>query len=273
MVAASQRGGRANVRWIEVDGRGRVSLSDLEAVLGLGVDLLCFMAANNEVGNVYPICEAAKRATRSGTEILVDATQAAGRVDIQAHRWGIDYVVLSAHKLYGPKGVGALVAPDAQSATANLVCGHEGTPNVPGIVGFGEACRLRSFEMAEDECRIGALRDRLEARLRAAVPGLVVNGDLENRLSHNLHVSAVGAPNDAVVARLRRKVAISTGSACTSGAQGPSHVLRAMKLSKELQEGALRISLGKFNTVEEIDHAAAEIGQAIDAVRSAAGGN
>jgi cysteine desulfurase len=185
----------------------------------------------------------------------------------------LDYLVLSAHKLYGPKGVGALVAPDPRVRTevTNVICGLEGTLNVPGIAGFGEACRLRLLEMADDESRIASLRDRLQMALTEAVAGLVVNGDHDRRLSHNLHISVPGVPNDAVVAQLRRKVAISTGAACSSGAQEPSHVLRAMGLSEDIQEGALRIGLGKFNTPEEIDGAAAAIASAINTVRKALG--
>ena len=224
------------------------------------------MAANNEVGTIYPIGSVAARARDHGAATLVDATQAAGRLDIRAREWGIEYLAISAHKLYGPKGVGALVAPGINDDGVDLVLGHDGTPNVPGIAGFGEACRLRRLEMADDEPRIAALRNRLEGALRAAVPTLVINGDRQQRLSHNLHVSIPGLPNGAIVARLRRLVALSTGAACASGTDAPSHVLRAMGLPNDVQEGALRIGLGKFNTAAEIDQAASHIINAILAV-------
>ena len=140
--------------------------------------------------------------------------------------------------------------------------------NVPGIAGFGEACRLMRVEGAGDERRIRACRDRLETHLLRGLPDIVVNGNRGNRLAHNLHLSAPGIPNDAVIARLRNKVAVSTGAACSSGAQTPSHVLRAMGLSENMQEGAIRIGLGKYTTQDEVDRAAAEI---VAAVRGVAG--
>ena len=264
--------GKAIIHWLDVDGAGHICLPDVAKALTNGIDLLCLMAANNEVGTLYPIREAAVLAHEAGAAILVDATQAAGRIPLEVNAWDLDYVALSAHKLYGPKGTGALIGPQACSPSADRVCGHDGTPNVPGVAGFGIACRLRSTEGPADELRITALRNRLEAALLERVPGLVVNGDRAQRLSNNLHVSAPGAPNDAVVGRLRRRVAISTGAACSSGAQAPSHVLRAMGLPTELQDSALRISIGKFNTDEEIDRAASAIAIAIDDVRRAVGG-
>jgi cysteine desulfurase len=269
-VAVAAASGAIEPLWIDVDARARLSPAGLDVALESDVDLICLMAANNEVGTIYPIQDVATLAHKCGAAILVDATQAAGRLDLRVRDWGLDYLMFSAHKIYGPKGVGALVAPrpNKRRDIAGLTLGHQGTPNVPGIAGFGEACRLRRIEMADDEPRITSLRDRLETALTHAVPNLVVNGDLACRLSHNLHISAPGVPNDAVVGRLRKKVAISTGAACTSGAQAPSHVLRAMGLPEDIQEGSLRISLGKFNTQEEIDRAAIEIADAINAVRA-----
>jgi cysteine desulfurase len=264
--------GRARIHWIGVDGQGRISLDEIASVLSDGVDLMCLMAANNEVGTLYPVQEAAILAHNASAEILVDATQAAGRIDLDADGWAIDYLVLSAHKLYGPKGVGALVSPDACGSLADKVFGHAGTPNVPGAVGFGEACRIAVEEGPGNEARVARLRDRLQCLLQEAVPGLVINGDTTQRLSHNLHVSAPGAPNDVVVSRLRRRVAIATGAACTSGAQEPSHVLRAMGLEGSLQDSALRISPGWFNTLDEIEEAGAAIADAISSVRSTVGG-
>jgi cysteine desulfurase len=263
--------GKARVTWLPVDGLGCVSLDKIAQACGGGIDLVCLMAANNEVGTLYPVQAATSLARDAGCEILVDATQAASRVFLDVDGWGIDYLVLSAHKIYGPMGIGALVGPDATGPLADQVAGHAGTPNVPGAVGFGEACRIAKEEGGESEVRICALRDRLEAALLDRIPGLVVNGDRDRRLTHNLHVSAPGAPNDAVVARLRATVALATGAACTSGAQEPSHVLRAMGLPLSLQDSALRISPGRFNTIEEIDTAADAIAKAVASVRAAVG--
>ena len=268
-----QAEGRARVTWLSVDAKGRVSLDEVAQVLQQGVDLLCLMAANNEVGTIYPVEAAASLAHDAGSDILVDATQAAGRVPLAAEARDIDYLVLSAHKIYGPKGVGALVGRDAVGSWADKAWGHTGTSNVPGAAGFGAACRIVSEEGAKSEEHVRSLRDRLQATLQADVPALEVNGDLAHRLSHNLHISALGAPNDAVVARLRTSVALATGAACMSGAQQPSHVLRAMGLSPSLQDSALRISPGRFNTCEEIDVAAGAIAEAIASVRAAVRGN
>jgi cysteine desulfurase len=144
---------------------------------------------------------------------------------------------------------------------------RSGTLNVPGIAGLGEACRLRSLEMAEDEKAIAAKRDRLQNLLLANIPGLVINGDTENRLAGNLHISIPGIPNTAVIARVRHQLAISTGSACTSGVEAPSHVLQALKLPEEVIEGALRIGLGKFTTEEEVDQASSILIEAIEQIR------
>lgn len=268
-VLIAARTGQVKPLWIEVDAQGCLLADSLQTALHEGADLVCVMAANNEVGTIYPLPEVALRIRESGAAIMVDATQAAGRIPLHARDWGIDYLVISAHKLYGPKGVGALISPveDLRTQISDLIWASEGTPNVPGIAGFGEACRLRNLEMADDEPRIAALRDRLQYGLTAAIPDMAVNGHLCCRLSSNLHVSVPGIPNDAVVARLRKSVAISTGSACASGAQGPSHVLQAMALPEELQEGALRIGVGKFNTEGEIDRAAKEITAAVASVK------
>ena len=274
-VSICARLGQVEPCWIDVDAQGRLSPDSLRAALDTEVDLVCLMAANNEVGTIYPVSGVASRVRERGAAILVDATQAAGRIPLHARDWGIDYLVVSAHKLYGPKGVGALISPvrDLRTQISDLIWASEGTLNVPGIAGFGEACRLRRLEMAADELRIAALRDRLQAELVASIPDLAVNGHLSCRLSGNLHVSVPGIPNDALMVRLRKKVAISTGSACSSGAHGPSHVLQAMALSEEFQEGALRIGVGKFNTESEIDRAAKEIIAAVEAVTTSLSGD
>lgn len=265
--------GVATVELVPVDGRARLDLDALQAACARGVDLVCVMAANNEVGTVYPVADVARVAKEYGALTLVDATQAAGRVPLNVEQLSVSYLTLSAHKMYGPKGVGALITSrrgvrPSHSPTPGI---GEGTPNVPGIAGLGEACRLRRLEMTEDELRVAALRDRLERQLLGDVAGLQVNGDRERRLSNNLHVSAPGVPNDAVVARLRRTVAISTGAACSSGAQAPSHVLLAMGLSPAVREGALRIGLGRTTTEAELEFAADHISRAIRETRVAMG--
>ena len=264
------RSGLAEVIWIEVDAEANLRAESLQAALSENVDLVCVMGANTEVGTIYPVEQIARDVHLAGAKVLVDGTQAVGRADLRVLDWDLDYLAFSSHKIYGPKGVGALaVSSDAvHSEITEHVLGHDGTLNVPGIAGFGEACRLMRVEGAGDERRIRACRDRLETHLLRGLPDIVVNGNRGNRLAHNLHLSAPGIPNDAVIARLRNKVAVSTGAACSSGAQTPSHVLRAMGLSENMQEGAIRIGLGKYTTQDEVDRAAAEI---VAAVRGVAG--
>jgi cysteine desulfurase len=271
-LAAHEARGEVAVRLLPVDRRARLDLEALEHTCRQGADLVCVMAANNEVGVIYPVEQVGQIAARFGARSLVDATQAAGHIPIRADEWNITYLSLSAHKIYGPKGVGALVAPrgfGARSSHRQVPGVGEGTPNVPGIAGLGEACRLRDLEFASDEKRMATQRDRLETLLLAGIDGLVVNGDPEHRLSNNLHVAVPGVPNNAVIARLRRRVALSSGAACSSGAETPSHVLRAMGLPYEIQDSALRISNGKFTTHEEIERAAEQITSAVASVRDA----
>ena len=271
-VALHQKREEVSVRWVPVDNQARLDMTSLRTACDEGVDLVCIMGANNEVGTIYPIQDIVQIANRSGAQTLIDATQAAGRVPIEVTRWGVTYLALSAHKIYGPKGVGALVGPPSFQSWITNGSGHsegQGTPNVPGIVGLGRACHLRRLEMDVDEPRMETQRDRLETLLTTTIEDLVVNGDCENRLSNNLHVSVVDVPSDAVISRLRHLVALSSGAACSSAAQTPSHVLRAMGLSEPVQEGALRIGTGKYTTDDEIERAGAYIAEAVTSVRSA----
>jgi cysteine desulfurase len=273
-IAVHERRGEVTVRWLPVDGRARLDMAALEAACHDGIDLVCVMAANNEVGTLYPVEEIARIAGQAGARTLIDATQAAGRVPIQAAAWELTYLTVSAHKIYGPKGVGALIVPPelhVRPSYGSTPGTGDGTPNVPGIVGLGEACRLRCLEMADDEPRIVAQRDRLEGLLRAGIPDLVINGDRACRLSQNLHVSVPDVPNDSVIARLRHHVALSTGAACSSGAHTPSHVLRAMGVAEAVQEGALRMGIGKFTTDKDIERAAAHIVEAVATLRHTMG--
>jgi cysteine desulfurase len=272
VVLEYERRGEATVDWIPVDGLAQIDLDALDSVCHKGIDLVCVMAANNEVGTVYPLKDVAAIATSVGARTLVDATQAAGSIPLNLNEFHIDYVAFSAHKMYGPKGVGALVAralPSVRTTNSPTPGTDDGTPNVPGIVGLGEACRLRRLEMGNDERRMAALRDELQGMLQVAIPDLMVNGDIRHRLANNLHVAVPGVPSDAVIARLRRYVALSSGAACSSGAQTHSHVLKAMGLPEAVMDGALRIGVGKFTTKEEINLAAPHIAAAVSATRVA----
>ncbi|TVP66586.1 MAG: cysteine desulfurase [Leptolyngbya sp. LCM1.Bin17] len=270
---ALHKQGRIELIQIPVDTQAHLDLDQLEKACASGIHLLCIMAANNEVGTVYPIEKIAHIAQSYQVPFLCDASQAVGKIPIQFNEWGITMLALSAHKLYGPQGVGALVVRRDYRLEPLLYGGGQqkglrpGTLNLPGIVGLGEACRLRVEEMTVDEVEIGQKRDRLPTLLQAQIPDLVINGDPNNRLAGNLHISIPGIPNSAVIARVRHKLAISTGSACSSGVEAPSHVLRAMGLAEPVVEGALRIGLGKFSTDDDIHQAAEILIQAIQAIK------
>lgn len=271
---ALERKGWAELIYLNVDSKGRLDLKHLEQVCSQGLALLCVMVANNEIGNLYPIQAIGQIAERYSIPFLCDGSQAVGKIPIQFEDWGITYLAISAHKLYGPKGVGALVVRKGYHLEPLIFGGghqkgmRSGTLNVPGIVGLGEACRLRSLEMEEDEKAIANRRDRLQNLLLEKISGLVINGDTEHRLAGNLHVSIPGVPNSAVIARIRRHLAISTGSACSSGVETPSHVLQALNLPEDLIEGALRIGLGKFTTDDEVTQAAEILSLAVHQIRN-----
>jgi cysteine desulfurase len=270
-----EKRGWAELAYLQVDCLGRLNLNHLEQVCAEGLSLVCVMAANNEIGNIYPIEAIAQIAQRYSIPFLCDASQAVGKIPINFEEWGITYLAISAHKLYGPKGCGALVVRKGHHLEPIIFGGghqkgmRSGTLNIPEIVGLGEACRLRQIEMKEDEKAIASKRDRLQNLLLEKIPGLVINGDTTSRLAGNLHISIPDIPNSAVIARVRAKLAISTGSACSSGVETPSHVLRALGLSDNMIEGALRIGLGKFTTDEEIDQAAEILATAVSQTRKA----
>jgi len=271
---ALEKKGLTKISYLQVDSKGRLNLEHFEEMCSQQPSLVCVMAANNEIGNIYPIEKISRIANQYGIPFLCDASQAVGKMPIDFKQWGITYLTISGHKLYAPKGIGALVIKkDSPLEPIIYGGGHEqglrsGTLNVPGIVGLGEACRLRQLEMIEDESAIAQKRDRLQNLLLDQIPDLMINGDLNSRLAGNLHLAIPGIPNSAVVARIHDQLAISTGAACSSGVETPSHVLRAINLSEEAIEGALRIGIGKFTTEEEIDQAAAILSEALSNIRS-----
>lgn len=269
--------GLAEIVNLCVDSMGRLDLEQLEQVCASRLSLLCIMAANNEVGNIYPIKEVGQIAQKYDTPFLCDASQAVGKIPIKFEEWGITYLAISAHKLYGPKGSGALVVRKGYHLEPILFGGghqqgmRSGTLNVPGIVGLGAACRLRQLEMAADEKVIATLRDRLQSLLLEKIPNLVVNGDLTSRLAGNLHISIPDIPNSAVIARVRSQLAISTGAACASGVETPSHVLQSLGLSSEVIAGSLRLGIGKFTVESEIEQAAEILSDAVNRTRATMG--
>lgn len=257
----AERDARLCLTIIPVNAFGAPRLDFLEAALGQGVDLVCTMAANNEIGTITDLMAVRALVARSGARHLVDASQAAGRVASSVLA-DADLVVFSGAKIYGPRRAGALVG--ALCAEGRRLA-HDvfGSPDVPAAVALAFALDLRTAEREADEGRLAVLRDRLQAGLLASVPDLRVNGDRAARLAGSLHISTPHLPGEAVVARLWGKVALSTGAACQSGAPGPSHVLSAIEMPDWARDGAVRIGLGRFNTAEEVEEATTLIASAL----------
>lgn len=262
--ARARSAGEFDLVEFRVDGRGRIDLDHLAEKCRDGLDVVCVMFANNEVGNIFPVQHISSIAHEHGAIFITDATQAVGKIPINMQDQEIDILICSAHKFYGPKGVGAVVV---RSGLPFTPIHSSGTPNVAGVAGMGEAARLRVLERDQDEQRVGELRDRLQELLVESIAGVVVNGDLKNRLAGNLHFSVPDIPNKAVVARIRDRLALSTGSACRSGIEAPSHVLMAMGLPTPQAEGAFRLGLGKFTTPDEVEEAADILKEAISSTR------
>lgn len=266
-LGEAERTGRARVKLVGVDETGAPRPDLVDAALTEGADLACFMAANNEVGTITDLEPIISAARQVGARVLVDASQAAGKIVLDQIAQA-DLVVVSGAKIYGPRRSGALVAqlsPSARTWAHDLF----GSPDFASASALAFALRLRLREWKVDEARIAQMRDSLETRLLERVPELHVNGDRNARLAGSLHVSTPHLPGEAAVARLWARVAVSTGSACRSGVPGPSHVLRAMSLSEWVQEGAVRIGLGRFTTETEVDAAAYLIADALAATRPA----
>lgn len=254
--------GLAHYQTIPVDACGQIDLAALEKACQEGLDLLCVMAANNEIGTVYPLAKISALVKPYGVAVFVDACQAAGKIPLDFQQWGLAYLALTAHKMYGPKGVGALVVRDNLHPLPLMWGGGQqkglrsGTLNVPGIAALGETCRLRKLEMAEDEARIQQLRDRLQQMLQAVLPNMRVNGSATHRLAGNLHVSFPGVSTYGLLHKVRSRLALSAGSACSS-AKGSSHVLQALPWPVDAyQAAAIRMGLGKWTTSEDIEQTA-----------------
>jgi cysteine desulfurase len=246
------------VREIDVDSNGRLRPFEM----GLGTGLVAVMAANNETGNLHPVAEIAKEAAKLGAWMHSDLVQAAGKVPVNVDGWGLTTAALSAHKLGGPQGVGALwVRPGTRLAPMITGGGQEGgarsgTENVAGIVGFGAAARRALLVLDEQRIRLGRLRDEMSRRITAAVPGTQQLGDPQARLPNTLSLAFRGLAGEALVMRLDAvDVAASTGSACSSGSGKPSHVLLAMGLPAWQIKGAVRLSLGATTTKADAETA------------------
>jgi len=253
------------MRWtaVEVNREGLVEPDAIEAAIRPDTRLISVMAVNNEIGTIQPIAAIARIAHRHGVLFHTDAAQAAGRIELDARRDGIDLLSLSAHKLYGPKGVGALFVRRSPRETPLFRQMHgggqerglrSGTLNVPGIVGFGVAAELAHRERRDETERLAALRDDLLRRLQRDVPRLRVHGSLRDRVAGNLNVSFGNAPADALL-NAATGLALSGGAACSSGKAAGSHVLAAIGVDQKDIHRAVRIGLGRMTTRSEVERA------------------
>ena len=250
------------VTCLQVKPDGLIDLSQLEAAIKPSTILVAIMYGNNEIGVIQPIREISAIAKRHGVLFFTDAVQAVGKIPVDVHKDGIDLMAFTAHKMYGPKGIGALYVRRKNprvKVTAQLDGGgHErgmrsGTLNVPGIVGFGKAAELARLEMDQDAKRLGQLRDKLENEL-LKIEETIVNGNREYRLPHVANISFKHVEGEGLLMGFNKNIALSSGSACTSASLEPSYVLKALGLSDDLAHSSLRFGLGRFTTEEQIDY-------------------
>ncbi|HEY3305161.1 MAG TPA: cysteine desulfurase NifS [Candidatus Binatia bacterium] len=245
--------------WLRVDGNGMLDLDELKDSLADDTALVSIMYANNETGVIFPIEAIGKIVKARGIPFHVDAVQAAGKVPLNLKQTPVDLLTISAHKFHGPKGVGALYARRGITFRPFLIGGHQergrrgGTENVAGIVGMGKAAELAVKNLLEDERRVRALRDQLEKSLLESCPDSHVNGDRRDRLPNTLNMSFKFLEGEAILVLLDQDgICASTGSACTAGSAEPSHVLRAMGVPPDWLQGAVRFSLSRYTTENEV---------------------
>ena len=268
------------VTYIPVESNGVVDPERIARAINPTTVLVSVMTANNEIGTLQPLAEIGRITRERGVFFHTDAAQAIGRVPIDVDRMGIDLLSLSAHKIYGPKGVGALYVR-SRGPRVRLVAqmdggGHErglrsGTLNVPGIVGLSKACELLAVESRAENERLRALRDHLHAALTRAMDGVTLNGDPEKRLPGNLNVSFVGVPSDVLIAAVP-EIAVSSGSACTSASLEPSYVLRAIGVPDDRARESVRFGVGRFTTEAQIERAAELIAAKVREIRAGTAG-
>lgn len=272
MAEIERRG--AEVTYLPVNSDGVVDLNLLEQSIQANTKMICLMWANNETGVIHPIQEIAQLTDKHGIIFLTDAVQAIGKIPVCTQ--GIHLMAFSAHKLFGPKGIGALYVRHNHSLPKPLPQlhggGHEkgfrsGTLNVPGIVGFGKAAQLRIQVMEEESSRLEKLRDRLESAL-LELAGVHRNGSIRNRLAHVSNLSFSEVEGEELLLKVNQRVAVSSGSACTSISPKPSHVLQAMGIPSDLGRASLRFSLGKETTASDIDSSIAWVKTVLEELRN-----
>jgi cysteine desulfurase len=264
----------ANITYLDVETDGLVDLNKLEAAMTDQTILVAMMYANNEIGVIQPVKEISAIAHKHGALFFTDAVQAVGKIKVNVIEDGIDLLALSGHKMYGPKGVGALYVrrknPRVKVTSQMDGGGHErgmrsGTLNVPGIVGLGKACELCYNEMEEEAIRLSALRDKLEKSL-TELEESYVNGNPAHRLPHTANISFKYVEGEGLMMAMK-DMAVSSGSACTSASLEPSYVLKSLGLSDDLAHSSIRFGLGRFTTEEEIDFTIESTKKAVNHLR------
>ncbi|MBI1994278.1 MAG: aminotransferase class V-fold PLP-dependent enzyme, partial [Deltaproteobacteria bacterium] len=272
--ALERRGYR--VTYLGVDRYGIVRLDQLREAVTDKTVLISVMAANNEIGTIQPIREIGQLAKEKGILYHCDATQGVGKIPMSVEEMGIDLLSLSGHKIYGPKGVGALYVrskrPKVRLSPIIDGGGHErgmrsGTLNVPGIVGLGKACQIAMHELAREAARLTQLRARLKDGIFGQLDEVYVNGHPTQRLPGNLNVSFAHVEGESLMMALK-EIAVSSGSACTSAALEPSYVLRALGIPEALAHTSIRFGLGRFNTEEEVDYAIRRVVEEVTRLRA-----
>ena len=259
------------VTYLQVKRDGLIDLKELEAAIRPTTILIAIMYANNEIGTVQPIREITAIAKKHGVLFFTDAVQAVGKIPVDVNKDGIDLMAFTAHKMYGPKGIGALYVrrknPRVKVTAQMDGGGHErgmrsGTLNVPGIVGFGKACELCRLEMESDTKRISILRDKLETELMK-LEEAYINGSTEHRLPHVTNISFKHVEGEGLLMGFNKNIALSSGSACTSASLEPSYVLKALGLGDDLAHSSLRFGLGRFTTEDQIDYTIKAISETV----------
>jgi len=263
------------VTYLKVNPDGLIDMKELEAAIKPTTILIAIMYANNEIGTVMPMKEISALAKKKGILVFSDATQAVGKIPVDVNKDGIDLMAFTAHKMYGPKGVGALYVrrknPRVKVTAQMDGGGHErgmrsGTLNVPGIVGFGKACEICMNEMEEETKRISALRDKLETALMKTEEAYI-NGSTQHRLPHVTNISFKYVEGEGLLMGFNKDIAVSSGSACTSASLEPSYVLKALGLGDDLAHSSLRFGLGRFTTEDQIDYTVEAVTKTVNKLR------
>ena len=263
------------VTYLPIQKDGLIDLEDLKHAMDDKTILVTIMAANNEIGVIQAIAEIGKLCHERGVIFHTDAAQAVGRMPIDVIKQNIDLASISGHKMYGPKGTGALYVrhknPSVQISAIIDGGGHEramrsGTLNVPGIVGLGKACAIATEEMPHESCRLAGLRNRLKDRIMNRLDGCYINGSMEHRLPGNLNVSFADVEGESLLMGIN-DVAVSSGSACTSAMVEPSYVLKALSVGDDLAHSSIRFGIGRFNTETEVDYVADRVVETVQRLR------